>query len=53
MPVLFEEVLASVAPEPQVSTPPVTGAAEPEPAREPLSIRLRRQEQRLERLRAD
>jgi hypothetical protein len=53
MPVVFEEVVASVAPEPKVAGATAPDASEPQPASEPLALLLRRQEQRLERLRAD
>ena len=53
MPIVFEEVVASVAPEPQMSAPPESAAPQRQRDAEPLSILLRRVEQRQERLRAD
>jgi hypothetical protein len=53
MPVVFEEVVASVAPEPKVAASTAPDAPDTQPAAEPVALLLRRQEQRQERLRAD
>jgi hypothetical protein len=53
MPIVFEEVIANVAPEPRLSPTPMAESADQPAVAEPLSALLRREEQRLERLRAD
>jgi hypothetical protein len=53
MPVVFEEVVASVAPEPQAGAPPGRASARPQTNPEPLVTLLRRQAERQARLRAD
>jgi hypothetical protein len=53
MPVVFEEVVASVAPEPQAGAPPGRPSPRPQTNQESLVSLLRRQAERQARLRAD